>query len=229
MSTRTALAEPAAGTSVYVYEGTVRLWHWLNAFCIFMLIGTGLLIASPLASVGGEASASYLMGYIRFVHFATGYTLAVLFLVRVYWALVGNEHARALFHVPVFDREWRAALLKQVRWYMFLETRSPKHVGHNPLANVFMFVFVVILALMILSGLALYAEGAGAGSWQDRMFGWVIPLFGGSQALHSWHHLGMWGIATFIILHVYAAVREEIMSRQTMLGAIISGTRSFRD
>jgi Ni/Fe-hydrogenase 1 B-type cytochrome subunit len=69
----------------------------------------------------------------------------------------------------------------------------------------------------------------GLGSWQDRLFGWVIPLMGGSQAVHSWHHLGMWGIVTFVILHVYAAVREDIMSRQTMISTMISGQRTFRE
>jgi Ni/Fe-hydrogenase 1 B-type cytochrome subunit len=52
---------------------------------------------------------------------------------------------------------------------------------------------------------------------------------GGSQAVHSWHHLGMWGIVTFVILHVYAAVREDIMSRQTMISTMISGQRTFRE
>ena len=56
-----------------------------------------------------------------------------------------------------------------------------------------------------------------------------IPLLGGSQAVHSWHHLGMWGIVTFVILHVYAALREDIMSRQTMISTMISGQRSFRE
>lgn len=229
MSTQSALAEPAGGTSVHVYDGTVRLWHWLNALGIFVLIGTGLLIASPLSSVSGEASAHYVMGYIRFAHFSAAYVVAVLFLVRLYWAFVGNEHARQLFLVPVLQRAWRAGLWRQIRWYLFMESRSPRHIGHNPLGHLFMFFFMVTLVLMMLSGFALYSEGQGVGSWGDRAFGWVIPLFGGSQAVHSWHHLGMWAIVTFIIVHVYAAIREEIMSRQTMLGAIISGTRSFRD
>jgi Ni/Fe-hydrogenase 1 B-type cytochrome subunit len=82
---------------------------------------------------------------------------------------------------------------------------------------------------MIFTGFALYSEGMGLGSWQDRLFGWVIPLMGGSQAVHSWHHLGMWGIVTFVILHVYAAVREDIMSRQTMISTMISGQRTFRE
>jgi Ni/Fe-hydrogenase 1 B-type cytochrome subunit len=38
-----------------------------------------------------------------------------------------------------------------------------------------------------------------------------------------------WMIVWFIIIHVYAALREDIMSRQTMVSAIISGTRTFRE
>ena len=29
------------GTSVYVYQVPVRLWHWINAACIMTLIVTG--------------------------------------------------------------------------------------------------------------------------------------------------------------------------------------------
>lgn len=222
--------ETAAGLTVLVYEGPVRLWHWLNALCIGVLAVSGYLIGSPLPSVSGEASDSYVMGYIRFAHFAAAYIFAIAFLARIYWAMVGNHHARQLFFVPLTDAKWWAGALREFRWYMFLEKKPFKYVGHNPLAHLFMFLFVTVAAvLMILTGFALYSEGTGLGSWQDRTFGWVIPLLGGSLATHSWHHLGMWGVLTFVILHVYAAVREDIMSRQTMISAMISGERTFRD
>jgi len=229
MATQHTFLDPPGGTSIYVYDGTVRLWHWLNVLCVFTLIGTGLLIASPLASVSGEASANFLMGYIRFTHFTAAYLFAVLFLVRLYWAFVGNEHARQIFLLPVFRPVWWADLRRQVRWYLMIDEKAPKHVGHNPLGHFFMFLFTLASVFMMVTGFALYSEGKGLGSWQDRMFGWVIPLFGGSQSVHSWHHLFMWFIVSFVILHVYAAIREEVMSRQTMLSAIISGTRTFRD
>ncbi|MDR3494886.1 MAG: Ni/Fe-hydrogenase, b-type cytochrome subunit, partial [Ancalomicrobiaceae bacterium] len=31
------------------------------------------------------------------------------------------------------------------------------------------------------------------------------------------------------MLHIYAAIREDIMSRQTMISTMISGERQFRD
>ena len=89
--------------SVYVYEAPVRLWHWINAASITVLALTGYFIGQPLPTMPGEASAHYLMGYIRFAHFTAGYILAVGLIGRAYWALVGNHHAREMFWVPVFQ------------------------------------------------------------------------------------------------------------------------------
>ncbi len=50
---------------------------------------------------------------------------------------------------------------------------------------------------MLVTGFAMYGEGSQMGSWQERLFGWVIPLFGQSQDVHTWHHLGMWGLVIF--------------------------------
>ena len=84
-------------------------------------------------------------------------------------------------------------------------------------------IFSVGSIFMIVTGMALYAEGAGRGSLFDKVFGWVIPLTGNSQDLHTIHHLGMWVIILFVIMHVYAAIREDIMSRQTMISTMVSG------
>ena len=90
--------------------------------------------------------------------------------------------------------------------------------------------FVITLGTigMIITGFALYSEGQGRDSWQARVFGWVFDYLP-SQDVHTLHHLGMWVIVIFAILHIYAAVREEIMSRQTMIATMISGERQFRD
>ncbi len=88
---------------VYVYEAPVRLWHWVTVVAMFVLVGTGYLIGSPLPSIGGEATYSYFFGYIRMIHFIAAMVFAVMFLVRVYWALVGNHSSRAIFVPPVWN------------------------------------------------------------------------------------------------------------------------------
>lgn len=217
-------------TTVYVYEAPVRLWHWVNALCILTLIVSGYLIASPLPSIGGEASDHFMMGYIRFTHFAAGQVLAVAFLGRILWAFVGNEHSRQLFYVPFWRPRYWFEAAYELAWYLFLVKTPKKYVGHNPLANLAMFVLFTLLTLfMICSGFALYSEGEGIDSWQAKAFGWVFSIWPNSQEVHTLHHLGMWAMVVFILLHVYAAVREDIMSRQTMISAITTGDRHFRD
>lgn len=216
--------------SVYVYEAPVRIWHWVNALAIVVLGVTGYFIGSPLPTQPGQASANFLMGYIRFAHFAAGYVLAVGLLGRVYWALVGNHHARELFWVPILRRAYWVELGGMLKWYAFLAPRPGRFVGHNPLARFAMvFGFLLLTVFMIVTGFAMYAEGAQRGEWQERVFGWVIPLFGQSQDVHTWHHLGMWGLVVFTIVHIYAAIREDIMGRSSIVSTMISGHRTFKD
>lgn len=225
-----AVAQAAAIKSVYVYEAPVRLWHWVNALSITVLALTGYFIGSPLPTMPGEASANYLMGYIRFAHFAAGYVFAVGLLGRLYWAIVGNHHARELFTLPVFSRAYWREVLTMLKWYAFLIPRPNRYVGHNPLARAAMFFGFLFLSLfMLFTGFALYGEGLGMGSWADRLFGWVIALFGQSQDVHTWHHLGLWGMVIFVTLHVYAAIREDIMGRQSIVSTMISGYRTFKN
>ncbi|MBI5259708.1 MAG: Ni/Fe-hydrogenase, b-type cytochrome subunit [Burkholderiales bacterium] len=225
-----ALAQARAFKSVYVYEAPVRLWHWVNALAITVLAVTGYFIGSPLPTQPGEASANYLMGYIRFAHFAAGQLLTVGLLGRAYWAFVGNHHARELFTLPVHRAAYWREVLVMLKWYLFLIPQPSRYVGHNPLARLGMFMGYLLLSVfMIVTGFALYGEGLQAGSWADMLFGWVIPLFGQSQDVHTWHHLGLWGMVIFVLLHVYAAVREDIMGRQSMISTMVSGTRTFKD
>ncbi len=229
-TTADEVKETAQRTSVYVYEVPVRLWHWINALSITVLAVTGYFIGSPLPSVPGEASDQFLMGYIRFAHFAAGYILAIGFLGRIYWAIVGNSHARELFYIPFWRKDYWQELLHEARWYFYMVGEPKKYIGHNPLGRFMMVTFFTATTLfMILTGGALYAEGAGMDSWQHALFGWVINLFGNTQNLHTWHHVGMWVMVTFVIVHVYAAIREDILSRQSLISTMISGERMFKD
>ncbi len=217
-------------TAVYVYEAPVRLWHWVNALAIFVLAVTGYFIANPLPTMPGEASDHFLMGYMRFAHFAAAYIFTVGFLGRIYWAFVGNEHARELFHLPFYRLSFWKELIHEFRWYAFLEKEPKKYVGHNPMAHITMVVIITVGGIaMVLTGFALYAEQTGLGSWQDQLFGWLIPLVGQSQDVRLWHHWGMWVIVAFVIIHVYVAIREDIVSRQSLISTMISGWRMFKD
>jgi Ni/Fe-hydrogenase 1 B-type cytochrome subunit len=216
--------------AVYVFEAPVRIWHWLHALSIVVLAATGYLIANPLPSIGGEASTSFLMGNLRMIHFIAGYVFAIGFVVRVYWGVVGNRYSRELLYLPLWRRAWWRDLFEEAKYYAFLRREAPPVVAHNALAQAAMWFFNVVLGVfMILTGFALYGEGLGGGSWADRLFGWVIPLLGGSQSVRMWHILGMWLFLTFAVIHIYMAIRADVMSRQSSISAIVSGWRLYRD
>jgi Ni/Fe-hydrogenase 1 B-type cytochrome subunit len=215
--------------SVYVYQAPVRLWHWLTVLSVMVLCATGYFIGKPLPTLSGEASAHFVMGYIRFAHFCAGYVLAIGLIFRACYAFFGNRFSREIFLVPVWDLQWWRELFYELRWYLFLARYPRKYIGHNPLGQIAMFGFFIVAILMSISGFALYGEGLGAGSWASHMFGWVIAMVGNnSLSLHSWHRLGMWSIVLFVMIHVYAAVREDIMSKQSMISTMISGFRMFK-
>jgi Ni/Fe-hydrogenase 1 B-type cytochrome subunit len=217
-------------TSVYVYEAPVRLWHWVNAAAIVTLMVTGYFIGTPPVVGTGEAYNHFFFGYIRFTHFSAAMILTVAFAGRMYWALVGNHHAKQLFVLPLWRAQWWREVITEIRWYLFLESKPKKYHGHNPLAQLAMFLFITLGTLwMIVTGWALYAEGAGEGSWPDFFFGWLRGYVHNSQTIHTLHHLGMWWIVIFMIIHIYVAIREDIMSRQSIVSTMISGHRTFKD
>ncbi len=217
-------------TAVYVYEAPVRIWHWINALSIVILAITGYFIASPLPTMSGEASDFYVMGYIRFAHFAAGYIVFIGFLFRIYWAFVGNKTSREIFFHNILKASYWKGLWHEIKWYLFMEKEPEQFTGHNPLAIFVMhWFFVWVIVFMIATGFALYGEGTGAGSWANIVFtSWLIPLFGQSMDIHTWHHFGMWLIILFVMIHVYVAVREDIMSRQSIISSMISGWRTMK-
>jgi Ni/Fe-hydrogenase 1 B-type cytochrome subunit len=216
-----------------VWEAPVRIWHWVMALAMVVLCVTGYFIGTPLPSVQGEAIDSYLMGYVRFAHFAAAYIFAVVLLMRAYWAIVGNRFSREMFLVPlfVFKPAWWRSFFRVLGHYLFIRRDNDWHYGHNQLAMAAMFgMYLLGSVFMVVTGFALYGEGTGMGSWQYSLFSsWVIPLFGQSQDVHTWHHGGMWYLVCFTIVHLYFVIREDITSGLTVVSSMISGWRDIKN
>lgn len=216
-------------SSIYVYEAPMRVWHWLNAAAVIALTLTGYVIGTPLPSYTGDPSVVYVMGWIRFLHLAAGHLFAVLWIMRIWWAIVGNRYARQLFIPPIWRRAWTDGFLYQLAWNLFLVRKARRYAGLNPLAHVAMLVaFVVPSALLLITGYAMYAEVAGHESWLYAMFGWTINITANTIDLHTIHRFSMWVVLGFMLVHIYSAVREDIVSRQSMVSTMLSGYRLFK-
>jgi len=214
---------------VYVYEVPVRIWHWAMVLAMIVLAVTGYLIGDPLPAIGGEPYDTYFFAWIRILHFSASWLFIVLFAVRIYWAIVGNHHARSIFLPPFLSGAWWRGMGSQLRYYLFLKDESDLWVGHNPLAQVAMFFMYTLGTLFIIvTGLALYSEQWGWGTLPMKLFGWVFVLFGDPQMVRTLHHLAMWYLLLFALVHVYMVFREDIMSGESVVGTMISGIRLFK-
>jgi len=65
--------------------------HWAAAASVVLLTITGLYIGRPYFITGGEASAHYLMGWMRGLHFIAAGVFVATAIVRIYWLFVGNQ------------------------------------------------------------------------------------------------------------------------------------------
>ena len=180
-----------------------RVLHWVMALSILIMIGSGWRIynASPIfefisfpewVTLGGDVQTSLARhgdpGVASAIawHFAAMWTLAASYLLFVAWGIV-TGHFRRDF-LPVGPKSiWRdfvAALTfnLQHRLGEYNAVQKAAYVG-----------VLVLVALMILSGLAI---------WKPVQTYPLELLFGGFQGARLVHFIVMVGIVLFLIVHV---------------------------
>lgn len=209
----------------YVWRLPVRIYHWVNAIAITVLFLTGLYIAAPLLSAPvGEADWYHRMAWVRLIHFSTAFIFIANFMFRLYWALFGKDrYARFAGFRPWNPAWWGQPFKDQLASYLFLAKREPNYCGHNPVAALTHFLFVFCGSIfMIFTGLAMYGEN-NPGGFIDTMFGWVVLLFGSSYGMHTVHHVVAWVFPVYLVLHLYAVARHDIVDRSSVTSSIITG------
>ncbi len=216
----------------YVWKLPVRLYHWINAYVVSILFITGLYIASPLfSSPTGEASWYKGMAWFRYIHFSTAFVFIANFLFRLYWALNGNDqYGKFGGFKPWLIKWWGQPFKDQMASYMFIKKEEPNYSGHNPVAALSYFLFVFCGSFfMIITGLAMYGENNPDG-FTDTLFGWIMPLIGSTELLHTFHHLVAWIFPVFFILHFYAILRHDFVEHTSVMSSMVNGyKRNVKD
>ncbi len=209
---------------VYLWQWPIRAMHWAAAGSIVVLVVTGFYIGAPYFMTGGEATPRFAMGWMRFLHFLAAAVFVTTGIVRAYWLFAGNrfERWRALF--PVRPRDW-VNLYRMVKFYLMIHPeRAPRYLGHNPLQQLSYTAIYVVAIVMVLTGFALYGQANPDGLIR-ALFGWVIPLLGGNQAVRFVHHALTWAFLIFIPIHVYLAIRADKVEETGTISSIVSGGR----
>ena len=203
-------------TEVRRHALPTRLWHWVNAVAIMVLIGSGLGISNAHPRLyWGRYGANFDPAWWQLPRFPSwltipaNYNLAISRRWHLFFALVLAFSLLAYMIVSLLNRHFQrdlrvrradlspSHLAADARAHLALRFHDPE----NPRAyNAFQklsYVGIVFLALplAILTGLAL--SPAMAAAWP-----WLLDVFGGRQSARSLHFLAMIAIAGFTIVHL---------------------------
>lgn len=209
---------PHPRTPVYVWEFPVRFTHWMFFLVVLALSFTGYYIGRPF--LHALSTQQYIMGWMRFIHFVSGYVLLVSVILRIYWAFAGNRYASWRVLVPLRKQQLRD-MAEAAKFYFFIKKEHYARVGHGPLASLCYLVVLLLFLFEIFSGFALYSRGNP---------GFFIALLGGSlpaimdpRTIRIWHHLAMYLILVFAIIHIYIGWLQDRVEKNGVMGSIFGG------
>jgi len=211
---------------VYVWELPVRLTHWVLFFSILILCGTGYYIGHPFISVSGAAKDHFVMGTVRAVHLYTAIAFSLVVLVRIYWFFPGNRYSRLSEFIPLSRRRLRS-FWKTFLYYSFLARDPDIYPGHDALGGLGYAIIFAIYLVLIATGLALYTVVASVGS-PFQVFDFLVPLFDGLQMARLIHHVLMWAVLIFAVVHIYFVCLWSVIGHYGEIDSIFTGYKFFR-
>lgn len=180
--------------TVRVWDLSTRIFHW------------GLLALVLIAWFTGEEE-----GAAAQIHRYAGEAIAGLIVFRVFWGFIGGERSRFADFAA-----GPAAIMEHIR--DFLSQRPKRHLGHNPLGAVAVFLLLGVVAAIVFTGL--FSSGEGAGGPFAGM--WGLEL---SEA----HEVLFRVLQVLVALHVLGVLVESFKARDALIPAMITGAKRRRE
>ena len=209
---------------VFLWHRPVRIGHWIAVITVTLLFFTGLYLGRPVVMAASTEKGTFVYQYVRLTHFIAAAAFVAAGLVRIYWFFVGGRFERWDSLFPVRPREWKN-MWWMIRYYLFIHPdEAPHYIGHNPLQRVAHTLTYAIGAIMALTGFVMFGQ-ANPGGITNTVFGWMAPLMGGLQMVRVIHHVLMWYFPIFVLLHVYLAIRSDLLERSGSVSAMLTGGR----
>lgn len=177
----------------YIYGLGERLWHWMQALCIVVLLFTGFMI-----------------------HFLTpdGIDFAVLFdwhvvfgFVLIVNTIIGNiyfmSNHRVSQFIPILNSEFLDKMIFQFKYYMMGRFKGQPHPFRktkddklNPLQKTaYFWMLFVTLPVQFITGLFLYYYKGWANG--------IVEALGGNAVIAIIHVIFSFIFLAFLVVHIY--------------------------
>ncbi|MFO0658290.1 MAG: cytochrome b/b6 domain-containing protein [Polyangiaceae bacterium] len=212
-----------------IHPWPVRLAHWVGAFSLFAMAGSGLQIlgAYPYLGPRGDLAAWYplagwrppslvrvggWLGGARAWHFTAAWTLLFAALVyAVFLALSGEWRAR--FFMPRRDASHAWQTLKGYLRLAPMPTPNPAITGaYNGLQRAAYSIAIILSFIEVLSGLVMWKPV------QLSSLGWWMGGYDGARAIHL---LGLFALGAFVAGHLIMVLAHP----KTLFEMLGGGTR----
>src|SRR5690242_11002591 len=216
-------APPEDDLTVYRHRLATRLWHWLNALTIFIMIGSGLGILNAHPHLyWGSFGANFDSPWFNPPHMPgwltipARYNLAISRRWHLLFALVLGFSLLVFMSVSLINRHFQRDLrvrgeevaprnlAADVRAHLAFRFHDPERPGaYNTLQKLaYVVTIFVLIPLMIVTGLAM-SPG------MDAAWPWLLTITGGRQSARSLHFIGMALIAGFILVHLALVILAD--------------------
>jgi len=177
---------------VFLYDAYDRIWHWLQASVILLLIFTGLIIHKP------QFFGMFSFAYIVQMHNVLGFILLINAALALFYTVASGTIRRFLPEPSGFF----GRALAQTAYYtrgIFAGAPHPLHKTRenrlNPLQQItYLAILNVLLPAQVVTGVLIW----GMQRWPQ-----LAAALGGLPVLAPLHTLLAWAFAAFIVMHVY--------------------------
>jgi len=177
---------------VHMYDAYERLWHWLQASAILMLLFTGLIIHKP------HFFGMFSFPYVVNIHNVLGFILLINAALALFYNLASGEIRQYLPEPKGFIHR----SLAQAMYYsqgIFAGAAHPleksKDKKLNPLQQItYLAILNILLPAQVITGVLIW----GLQRWPH-----IAAELGGLPTLALVHTLVAWAFAAFIVMHIY--------------------------
>ncbi len=214
----------------------MRLNHWVVAICMVVAVATGLYIGHPYYQtfIADGAVDKYVMAWNRWFHLMSAIIFDVSSIIVAYLYFFSRFEKPYKKLVPNGHnlKEFTVVLLNLVT---FNRTKKFSSSHADSFNAVFFFIFHLMLAWMLFTGLQLYVHGLASGlssigAWWPVMLhlvtDWTVTITGGTYMdVRISHHTTMYLIIAWAMFHIYYQVWRTVFWQESDIAIVVGGSK----
>jgi cytochrome b len=178
---------------IRVWDPLVRIFHWSLAACFLI----AYVVEDDMLNL----------------HVLAGSIVFGLIIFRLIWGVMGTEHSRFADFICSFKQ-----IIQHLRDLVRLH--PAQHTGHTPVGGVMIFLLLLGLLILTLSGIMLYALEGALLPFAGLMTGVDLDTTVLIEHIHGW---AADLLVLFILFHVAGVLFESLLQKQNLVRAMITG------